>query len=421
MDPLRLVLQRLPIDRIVELARHGEILDWRFVRERAKNVDRIDVTSLTDVLRNRGVRPDRACMAISLSHGELRNRRKVTLNQDERALYRAAFIGNYDVYKNSQARDMCPNISLRSSSAEIRLLAAHRFRNFPEIDQIVDPASIKWDPDMKSIVLANLLSHPPHIVGGILVSVLIGYLTYPSTAKNENVNPFAFIEGYITAAMEGSRDRFANWPELESFIKKAMYPITAGYEDIPVMMGYFGQSKDLHTVATVAIGSIWPEFLKKGLEADYAYFADIAGSIRRESILYGYANVDKVNRAREMLAIEDDYPGLFNELFRSYLRILLGLSIDLSILTGPDGQFLLGRMVNVAHPQLRRDIMGIAPPEYVSRSTVLYDLVNYFRVFIGDIPRRDTVDWYKLQVLIASGQAIEIRDTPLFRKLYIGE
>lgn len=409
MDLLRSVLQRLPIGRIVELAR----FDWEFVRERARNVNRLDLTALIDKLRSSGVRPDQACRAIALSNGEFTGDPRA-----ESDLYRAAFLGNYEVYKNSQASDRCPNISLRSSSEEIRRLAAHRLNNFAEVDQIVDVASIPWTSDMKLTILANLLGQPRDIMYRNFISTLMGYLRYPNTTRYKATNPYAFTQGYIIAAMENVSDRFAHQTELENRLFEIIYPITIGYQWTMVMEGYFGAFRNLRDIATTAIGTVWPEFLEKGLKEDYEHFADVAGGITKKSI-NDDVTVGLVKRARRMLTLENDYPNLFDKLFRSYLLILLGLEVDLNGLDGPDREFLIREMMMVAHPQLTRELVNQVRDRAISHSPVLYDLVNYFHVFSTELPEFGTVNWYKLQVLIASGQAIKIWDTPLFRKLYI--
>jgi hypothetical protein len=124
-----------------------------------------------------------------------------------------------------------------------------------------------------------------------------------------------------------------------------------------------------------------------------------------------------VERARRMLDL--DYTYEFSKFYRSFLRVLLGMPIELNF-NEDEVDFLIHMMLQVGHPQLTADLVRDRKWLGTLESpTIIYDPVSFFQAFYGIFSIFPKKDDYATELLFAHGREIELYEIPLFRELYI--
>lgn len=414
MDLLRTVLQICPIDRILDLWEEDhELINQKFFLDRLRRVNHLENGVISEIQRLVHSYFPTSYPEVCILQGELSIANLTPVDQRWIAC-RAAFLGDHDVYRRLPMHTI-PNIGLRSPSLEIRQVTAIECRDSGDI---LDPASIVWNPVMKAAILrkaSQLFSAP--------VAFLVGYLSYPNFDTNQipsTANRGAFFAGYVEAAMVGVTDHFALRPELEIIGAELLIGAYLTSTKILAEYGCFAYVSEYQYV-TISLLHLWPELLRKGLRSSGSFLA-VVRLADTDYVSIGM-NITEVivKRARRMLDLEkEEDMDIFSPFYRTFLRILLGMPVDLTDFDDDKRDTLVTFMMRVAHPQLTGE-MVVGRSTLFRPSVVLYDLVNYFRIHRGGSIPLGSADDHKLQSLFACGQAIRIRDTPLFRKLYIGD
>lgn len=407
MDLLRLVLVRLPIDRLTEFQ---EVIDKNFILDRIRVVNRIDEE----------IGPFDEYVRLCMLQGEISTRFPSVLNY-EWVSCRASFLADFETSEGLRLTGSCPNIGLRSSDPRIRSHASLRYTT----DGIVDPASIAWTSEMRKGVLSRFEWD--------MMNFAIGYISYledasvspaqlpvnlpgsprePAQPKLPSVtSKEPMLAGYVNAVMQEASDPFAPIPWLE---KLARDFLPERYEIILVENGYHYMERYSEITVTKAIQFIWPKLLIRSCREQLATLMPIIESYW----ISGNMDITEglVGRAKEMLDLDLN----FSDFYRLLLRIIVGLPVDLSTVHGCDYYTLVIFMIRVAHPQLTKDLTD-GMLLFWKPTLIAYDLVNYFRVYSDDFPSRDSDGWYKLQILCANGQAFRLRGTKIFDLLCQGK
>lgn len=322
---------------------------------------------------------------------------------------RAAFLGDVEMFKkfsNSRQTIMDFEIGMRSNVPEIQLLAA---RSGAAVGTINDPEVIRWDPELRSILLNRALD----MIHGSGASFLYGYLFYPEhlsvSVRGYRANLSAVLEGYVTAAIGRITDPFTPDPLIEE--AGQITGLHHNREHL-IKLGYFittGVNLTVDGLFKLALSGIQPRLLISLLVRYPEHKDRLAEYSRGVNILRGMEITERVvDRARAMLELEVEFADKYQ--------------IGLLIVTGgfcftPDHLMTLENinlMVRVAHPQLTKELIGDNVLDEDVYGTVFYDLVNLFRVFD---PKPKNVSQHLVHELIARGQLWQIEGTKLFRKL----
>lgn len=387
MDLLRQILVRLSLERFIIF---GDDLSLVKLRLRAVNRRSDEISDYRSYLRLCTLQGE----ICSLSH-EFVNRTWLTS--------RAAFLNdsiNYD-----PSCEFEPNIDLRSSDERIKLRVVKLFKPTQTIS-INDPASIGWTAEMKEITLKALwvprtLNRENYF--------LLGYLAYPDSAVvdkdlcAENIS--TIFGGFVEAAMKEISDPFMPHPIIEGIISGAKY--SHALRSVAFSHGYFAYHEK-YRADEAAVRDIQPALLERcwALRAftDPALLGDPFPSTAipiTEGLLM---------RARQMLALERN----LTHHYMIFLRILLGLQVDISAVDQRYVNTLIIVMLRIAHPQLTKELIQpimsfLHIVNHFRACNISYDLVNYFHIMPVTISEK-----VRLHQIFASGKALEIEVSETF-------
>lgn len=407
MDLLRVVLLRLPVDRLIDLR---EVVDHRFIRERLKVVNQLETDLASDF---------DPYIKFCIFQGELVENPVARLSAGTAMLKwlapRAIFLRNarlYRQYLDGLNRDFFDlNAGLQSDVPEIRAASTSHF--VPHLMTTpINYGAIQWTDEMKRDLLARF--YPGCRYAG---RYLFGYLSYPGPLTNVKLERRdSLFEGYIAAALENRQTEII--PTLETVAEDLCISsdIPWGHVQYCLEVGgyrhYDGDDSALHRI----LRHINPDHLELKLRTSHDAMIKCCRDFDiRKMLSYVAVNELLLKRVRKMLAIDRTNRMIFSSVYRTYLRILLGQSVELEEFNTDQKIFFIHQMIQIAHPQLTSEMFEMVHASIGVRSisVVTYDLINYFKVCESPFG-----DWYNLQILVGRGQLMEIRDTMRFKALW---
>lgn len=322
---------------------------------------------------------------------------------------RAAFLRNTVTYLELAQRYPISRDDMLSSEAVYLNTDLSLLSDVPEIQaamlaigqetsmSVQDPEIINWTRG-----LIQYYSSQPTVSFDVLLASdavwTLGYI-HATLKKYHWIHVEDYLIGYLTREMQTYPDPFVDSPRLNNLVKN--WRGSADALDIYMKSGYFPSqlfTERLDRLIRAALEYIQPKFVRRYLSETKRILANSNVYVR----VGGQIRYSLIEHAEEMLALlesssEAEPRSMAEPEYLLSLRILTGRRIDPDLLPRlmiewPNlvGQILeagidpaLRLMVSVAHPQIPENLFIQFPDLaniYSRYSSVLYDLVHYFKV-----------------------------------------
>lgn len=418
MDLLRQVLARLPLQQLIDL-RIAE--DETVVKARLRTVNYVTSVKFNSAHISYG--------GLCTLQGELSGKRILS---PRNLCSRSAFLdqpGWFNTFSSLSKGEFDLEIVLGYGGPEIRELACRMID--PNNIWISDPSSIQWTETMKTAILTMLQPRSP------TKAFLYGYLHYPrplsdiisqSSQRPDEVDPRSIdiYEGYVKAAVDHGVTQSQEIDDAFFQVMQRSRITPANIRARLNKLGYFALNGEIHIpnlyihemkineIVIYGIDCIQPNLLLPYL-GDPDYLFTIETYFPRHGIISFLK--DSIRRAEAMLAL----PVKFHPNYLTTLKILTGRYLtETDFARFANYPILGGYMANVAHPQFSKQIFEqfeAAYDQVSTYSTVMYDLVNYFKI-VGDAGDKFGIsvshnETHRFQELVARGQLWQCWGTPI--------